>query len=334
MIKTLKIACIAVLIASAVTLAAVGFFALKGDPEMEAYLAKPGAIEDYKEKMAGIDQENTEAESPLVTQARAFSLRIDPPPPPAPKQSERPELPKEITDLLNDRPSVPKGPITVKFSLVATCKYEDRPEKSLALLDMPGEGQKWFRQGDTVGHGVLEAVGDGMIVFNANDRKEEVYMPRPVSQNPLLKSDMPTTTSGLSTMTEDGKYINPATGATYSPDDPKTFTAGTKDRYETYRRTQTADTGAGARPTPGTRPAPPQTTVIVSPEEQTKQIDQSISQINKLIEASKNAESAEEAAGTAALAAILEKLQEGKDELQNMQEQMTERSDEDPKRAQ
>ena len=49
----------------------------------------------------------------------------------------------------------PKAPVTAKFKLVATCRYEDQPEKSLALLNMSAKGLKWFRQGEKVGHGFV-----------------------------------------------------------------------------------------------------------------------------------------------------------------------------------
>ncbi len=79
----------------------------------------------------------------------------------------------------------------MKFKLVATCRYDDRPEKSLALLNLTSKGKKWFRQGETVGHLVIHEIKDGSIVlYKDGQENSEISVPKAVSMiRSLLKSD-------------------------------------------------------------------------------------------------------------------------------------------------
>ena len=75
-----------------------------------------------------------------------------------------------------------------KFKLVATCNYEDQPEKSMALLDMPAKGLKWYRQGQEVNHLVIHQINDGNIVLYKGGVENSVATMPVVNKKTLLSS--------------------------------------------------------------------------------------------------------------------------------------------------
>ena len=79
MIKTLKITTLVAAVLCVVLVVTVTAFGLKGDPEIEKFLDSPSIIEELK-KVLGQAEATTDQVSPLVKQAQAFALRIDPPP--------------------------------------------------------------------------------------------------------------------------------------------------------------------------------------------------------------------------------------------------------------
>ena len=187
MLRTLKIA---KLLAA---LAAVGFIAylavsgMKPDDQTVAILAKKSAVELFR-KLSDMSDDTKNKESEFVKQAHKFALRINPPKPVVTKTTN--EGPTKLTP---DKVKTvrPKGPTrTSKFSLVATCRYESQPEKSLAQLNIAAEGKKWVRQGDIVGHLTVHEVKDGSIVlYQGENLNTEIFVPLPKATKSLLKSD-------------------------------------------------------------------------------------------------------------------------------------------------
>lgn len=98
---------------------------------------------------------------PLVKQAEAFALYLNPPPP----KSNQASIPMKQT-FLTERPVK----VTPKFKLIATSYYRSRPEESVALVSEPGRESRWVKQGARLGHFVVEQVGRGMIVYQDGDQ--------------------------------------------------------------------------------------------------------------------------------------------------------------------
>lgn len=186
MIKTLKVASILVVICAVALVAFVVVLGIRGDKQIAEFLDAPGVIEKFR-KLAKTVDEDVDQVSPLIEQAKAFALRINPPPPPKPKQPKAAPQ-KQTAKKQAPEPPRPKAPVTARFKLVATCRYEQQPERSLALVDRPPQGEKWFRQGDNVGHLTIQQVKDGSIV--CSDGQELFVPPSKVKKKILLKSEL------------------------------------------------------------------------------------------------------------------------------------------------
>ena len=160
MIKTLRITSFvlaAVAVGAVGLLAALGF---KSNPDIEDLLAQDSVIEQAKRLSRSVP-EKEETISPLVSQARTFALRINPPPPPVPPAPPTP--PRPITPTVQpDLVSAPREPVrppvvqaadtTGRYTLLATAHYADYPERSLALFKPVVGPSKWHFQGETLGH--------------------------------------------------------------------------------------------------------------------------------------------------------------------------------------
>ena len=155
-------------------------FGARSDQGVNKFLDSPGVRERF-EKAAGTKTQNSEDRaSPLVQQAEAFALYLNPP-----KSSFTPAAKSDKTTGLP-----PKMPVTTpKFKVFGTSFFPDNPEMSLALIDEPGRGRRWVRQSSTVGHLLIEQVKDGVVVVKSNEETYEV----PVEETPATAAATPTT---------------------------------------------------------------------------------------------------------------------------------------------
>ncbi len=193
MLKALRIASVAAVIGAVVVLAAVAVLGFRGDPEIEAFLAQEGVVEQFRKRSQTAPAVKPDAVSPLEQAAKAFALRIDPPPPPPPPKPVEPPKPPEVKPPVVQPPRPPENrqpTLTAKFTLIATARYPDHPEKSMALLQNVQNEYKWYRQGDQVGHLVIHEIKDGSIVLYQGDKfNSELFMPAPPPTISLLKSE-------------------------------------------------------------------------------------------------------------------------------------------------
>ena len=109
-----------------------------------------------------------------------------------PKTVKKPPAQKKTktTAKQSDIP-IPKGKISTRFKLIGTCKYEQNPERSLALLDSAAKGQKWYRQGQEVDHLTIHQIdNDSITLYKGGVFDSEVSIQRAKqTTKPLLKSD-------------------------------------------------------------------------------------------------------------------------------------------------
>ena len=116
--------------------------------------------------------------------ANAFSLRLNPP---------EPVVKKEVNQPIRSNGPLPvrnvKKSLYTKFSVLGTAVNEACPERSMALLDLPGSGKKWVFQGESVDRVLIEKISDGRILYDDGSGRNElcVIMPETAS---LLKSDV------------------------------------------------------------------------------------------------------------------------------------------------
>lgn len=123
-------------------------------------------VEQFKRAGGDSGKGGKKAPSPLVEQAEAFASYLNPPKPqavPAPRSSTRPTV--TAVRSTKSRP---------KFALAATSYYQSRPEKSMGLVWEPGSGYRWIKQGERLGHFVVEKVGPGLIAYRNGDQLLEM----------------------------------------------------------------------------------------------------------------------------------------------------------------
>jgi hypothetical protein len=169
MIKTLRITSLVVVLLAACFVGLSVAFGLRPEPEIAEFLKAPSAIDHFK--AAGDKQPGDPAKlSPLVKQAQAFALVLNPP---------RPEPKPALTAAANPPVLVPPPEVRPKFELIGTCYYPSQPQRSLALIDEPGKGLYWVRQYDTVGYLVIDQIKDASVVCKHDDKTEEVFVKRP-----------------------------------------------------------------------------------------------------------------------------------------------------------
>ncbi|MFZ9012146.1 MAG: hypothetical protein ACO20W_09680, partial [Anaerohalosphaeraceae bacterium] len=104
MLKTLRVTSLVTVILAAVGVITMAVLGLKGDPLVKDFLAKPGIVDQLKEK-AGQEGVQEEKSSPLVAMAKLIALRLDPPPPPKPVVKDVPRPPAET---VRAKPSIPQ----------------------------------------------------------------------------------------------------------------------------------------------------------------------------------------------------------------------------------
>jgi hypothetical protein len=181
MIKTLRITSIIVVVLAVVFFVFPAVFGVRGDKQIEQFLHSAGVIEKFKEVKGDKVEDSRREISPLVKQAEAFALYLNPPPKP------EPSVPKERSEPR------PVGPVTAKFKLIGTSRHVVQPELSLALIDEPGKGLYWVRQFSKVGHLIIEQIKDGLIVVRDGKNTFEL-----VAERPKKRSLLKTKSSGVS----------------------------------------------------------------------------------------------------------------------------------------
>ena len=191
MLKTLRVTSFIAIVLAVCGTAAMFFMGLKGDPEVKAFLERPGVAERFKGHSKK-SSEKGDKTSPLVAQAHEFALRIDPPPPPKPPEPKKDTTVKPVAATARPKPEPPKPKVqtTRYYDVLATVVYTSSPERSLALLGTTGNKQEWFRQGEKAGHLEIQEIRDGSVVFTQGGRNpEEKFVPaKPVTKS-LLKKD-------------------------------------------------------------------------------------------------------------------------------------------------
>ena len=278
MIKLLKITSILTVILAILTVALLGIFILKGKPEISI---PDGVVEKFKKPDTDTSTGKT---PPLVVQAKAFALKINPP---KPVEIAKVESPTETNKLpvkpvISDPPPRPS-----KINLIATCRYEDTPDRSLALFDLSAKGLEWFRQGEPIEHLTVHEIKDGSVVlYQSGKFNQEIFMPKEVEDS-LLKTAIVADTAPARVMpTKPGTTSRPAS------------------RTATLSEQRTP-------PSRVTKTAPVKQIPERTPEEEKAEIDKSISNVKKIMGGDDQSEEDKKA-----MAALLKLLQDSKEDVE------------------
>jgi hypothetical protein len=160
MIKTLRITIIVTAVVAGLFFVLSAMFGLRRDKEKEAFLANPTITATTKK---GINRRDTaEQDIPLIKQAQAFTLRINPP---APKVEVSTQIVKPVE--------------TPTFKLLGISYYPDDPNRSMALIDEPGKGQHWVTPSAKVGHLTILQITDAKIRYTDGQKNMEMSVEKP-----------------------------------------------------------------------------------------------------------------------------------------------------------
>jgi hypothetical protein len=197
MIKTLHITSIIVGIFTVSLIVFGVVFGNQNSTESYKILQSPSAIEKFKTGSSKTSSQKNKQVSPLVTEAKSFALYLNPPPKPEPKQKPATKSKPKT------KAKEPKTPVSAKFKLIGTAYYPLSPKTSMALVDQPGKGLSWIRQGEKVEHIILEQVKDGSIIIQEGNRTREMKTPARAEEQTIQKF----MSSGITTSKNAGSKI-------------------------------------------------------------------------------------------------------------------------------
>jgi hypothetical protein len=152
------------------------------DPQLEEIRNRPSAVEMFKAGGSRVDDPSKER-PPLVVQAEAFALLLNPP--------KSPETPPALTLAGSPKPALPPiRPLapSANFKLRATSYYPNQPDKSMALIAEAGaaEGtERWVKEGAQLGHFVVQEIRRGSITYRDGSNVREMTV-EPVTNLPNL----------------------------------------------------------------------------------------------------------------------------------------------------
>ena len=294
MLKALRIASVAAIAAAVGVVVFVALFGLKEDAAIEEFLQSDGIVEQIRKKVKVVAQKS-DADSPLEAASKAFALRIDPPPPPAPIEPAKPSQPivKPPSPPQPPRPPENRQPtLSAKFTLEATARCPDQPQKSMVLLKNVQNEFKWYRQGEQVGHLEIQEVKDGSVVlYQGGKYNSELFMPAQPKVRSLLKGEdyEPQTPRGPVAVTLPGEFwqMEPADQEQEEiAAEPIPAAVGPGARRTIPSRLDALREGRASAPRSAMRTTPPRPYSPAPPptlEEQKKSLDESISSIQEIM---------------------------------------------------
>ena len=301
MIKTLKITGILAALAAVGCVVLLALFGLKEDSRIEKIINAPSVVDIFK-KQATKTMTTQDQISPLVKWAKTFALRINPPAPPKPDPPKKPPVARKEPPK-KEIPK-PKAPVSAKFNLVATCRYEDQPEKSMALLDMPAKGLEWYRLGEEVNHLIIHQINDGSIeLYKDGNKNSSLTMPV-VKNKSLLKEE-----SNISPIVS--PEVSQATAPETTPEAflAKVLAAEEDQNEDTTEATQTVNITKKPEQAQILPPEQP------NPEQRKESLEKSISNIKRIMARSKDSQETEGKETNETWSKLLQNLEKEKQDI-------------------
>ncbi|MGD2094436.1 MAG: hypothetical protein PVH77_05450 [Phycisphaerales bacterium] len=163
MVRTLRLFCVLVLVSIGIVTALCVAQQMQGAPEIEQN-PRPSILERFKQADKRSERITEGALSPLVRQAESFALYLHSEPP---ESDETSELTVDVMQEISE--PEPKR-LKPKFKVIGTMYNRSKPEKSMALVSVPGKKPHWVKRGARLGHFIVEKIERGLIVYNDGDR--------------------------------------------------------------------------------------------------------------------------------------------------------------------
>lgn len=134
------------------------------DSHMEQ-AAKPSAVERFKQAAGGRVEDTQATLSPLIQQAQAFALYLDPPV--HAERTQRAVIHPTLRRSGMSAPSSEVRPVSVaaRFELHGISYYRSDPRRSLALVCERDGKRRWVREGTQLGHTTIERINGDSIVY-------------------------------------------------------------------------------------------------------------------------------------------------------------------------
>jgi len=187
MIKTLRITSVVAAILAGVFFVFPVIYGVRSDERVDEFLELPSVREKFEDVSDNKTKAGESRVSPLVEQAEAFALYLNPIEPVVRKNSKATK-----TTTISDRVAV-----TPKFPVYATIYFEGNPELSQALIDEPGRERRWVRQSSQVGHLFIEQIKDGIVVVKSGGKTFDLLLAEKPETNILNKSTSTKTGSSI-----------------------------------------------------------------------------------------------------------------------------------------
>lgn len=160
MVNTLRITSV---LAAGLAIALISFSAVYGfrsETNVNELLETPTVLEQLDQSQDARPLKMDTKESPLVVQAKKFSLHLDPPA----KAVSRPT--GRTGGSITVKPVTPPAP-PAKFQVVGISHHQD-PNLSRALISETGAEQRWICLEDKIGHHTVVAIKEGGITLSNN----------------------------------------------------------------------------------------------------------------------------------------------------------------------
>ena len=111
------------------------------------------------------------AASPLLEQAEALALYLNPPKPLPRKEAS---LPAVSAPLVSPVPAPRPPSPTPQFRILAISYYRSNPQKSLAMVWDAKKGGYWIKPGDRLGHFVVERIEREAVIYRDGDQLRQM----------------------------------------------------------------------------------------------------------------------------------------------------------------
>jgi hypothetical protein len=178
MIKTLRITSVVAAILAGVFFVFPVIYGVRNDDRIDEFLKLPSVKEKFENAADNKAKTGESRESPLVKQAEAFALYLNPL-----KQTVRKTSKGGKTTNIYSKVAV-----TPKFPVFATIVCPGNPKLSQALIDEPGRGRHWVRQSSMVGHLLIEQVKDGLVVVKSSKETFELEIEQEPASGPVKRT--------------------------------------------------------------------------------------------------------------------------------------------------
>jgi len=184
MIKTLRITSVIAAILAGVFFVFPVIYGVRSDELIDEFLEQPSVKEKFEDVSDNKVKAGESRVSPLVEQAEAFALYLNPIKPVIRKNSKA----AKTTDISS------KLAVTPKFPVYATIYFEGNPELSQALIDEPGRERRWVQQSSKVGHLFIEQIKDGVVVVTSGGKTFDLLLEEKPDTKNLTNRSSPVST--------------------------------------------------------------------------------------------------------------------------------------------